>query len=451
MLRQISFTHIFSAFCLLSLSLLGFCCYLLYTSQQTSWHANTLAKNHAEISSIINEIKYNSATLSELAKRYVLTGDKRYQDAYQQLMDFHNGRSPRPAHYTPGYWDLLEPTRSKRHPEGKALSISDRLLLQAFDNSERSLLNDFEEKARQLQGLERDAMRQAESVHDNSKWQTAAIRSQEIQSAIALLNSQAFLEAKHQAALPLDKLTESIRHRFHLANAELSAEQQALREALPYIIAFCLLLLLTGIALAFLHMLQYHKHLRDISLRDRITGLRNRHYALTFGEKLLAINRRNHLQCAVMLVTVDNFKQIRHQYGYEAGDIVLKTVSRLLARRARKSDIFAYYGGDEFVFVLGGIDSQNSFKFANMVCNMINTQPIELPQRSIICNARIGFAMSAQNLTLLDLLRRADQALKKARSKDQQPVCAYTPKVKPRRTDLRAVFQNGSAGAQTQN
>jgi diguanylate cyclase (GGDEF)-like protein/PAS domain S-box-containing protein len=92
--------------------------------------------------------------------------------------------------------------------------------------------------------------------------------------------------------------------------------------------------------------------LRDLSLRDELTGLHNRRGFFALAEEHRKLAQRRGQAFSLLFIDLDGFKRINDTYGHEAGDRVLQGVARLLRQVFRDSDILARLGGDEFVALL---------------------------------------------------------------------------------------------------
>ncbi|MFH7319437.1 diguanylate cyclase [Desulfurivibrio sp. D14AmB] len=88
------------------------------------------------------------------------------------------------------------------------------------------------------------------------------------------------------------------------------------------------------------------------AMRDELTGLYNRRYLLECGTRELLKARRAQAPMALLLLDLDNFKEVNDLWGHARGDEVLTGLAALLTKNLRQSDVAARYGGEEFVVLL---------------------------------------------------------------------------------------------------
>jgi diguanylate cyclase (GGDEF)-like protein len=94
------------------------------------------------------------------------------------------------------------------------------------------------------------------------------------------------------------------------------------------------------------------ERIRDIAIRDELTGTYNRRFLMESLARELARAGRGGGGFSVCLIDVDHFKAVNDMLGHAAGDEVLKRVAEIAARGLRGIDVFGRFGGEEFLLVL---------------------------------------------------------------------------------------------------
>jgi len=159
--------------------------------------------------------------------------------------------------------------------------------------------------------------------------------------------------------------------------------------------------------------IEAERTIRQLSLRDPLTGLANRRFLNENARHLIAGARRSGKQMAVLAVDLGEFKAVNDRHGHAAGDAVLLAAAERMKQLLRESDVIARFGGDEFVIVLGQVDDAEAAReVASRVVNSL-CQPIPLAAGgSARIGASVGIAMCcADGETLDELLKKADAAL----------------------------------------
>lgn len=151
---------------------------------------------------------------------------------------------------------------------------------------------------------------------------------------------------------------------------------------------------------------------------DDLTGLLKR---VAFEHRLTAAIGRAERQgskVAVMFIDLDNFKQVNDTLGHQAGDEVLKEVSRRILESVRSWDAVARHGGDEFVLFLPDIEEEPEvMSVAGRLLDVL-TAPLSVAGRDIEVGATIGISTYPEDgVDAGSLLRAADWAL--YRGKDE--------------------------------
>jgi len=156
--------------------------------------------------------------------------------------------------------------------------------------------------------------------------------------------------------------------------------------------------------------------LRHQASHDALTGLPNRALIMDRIEQLLARNRRNKTEGAVLFIDLDEFKKVNDTLGHEAGDQLLMAVSARLRSTLRDADTIGRMGGDEFVVLLDGGRLEVAPELVASRVLDVMRQPFELTgvTMPLIVNTSIGIALG-DRATAGELLRDADVALYEAK------------------------------------
>ena len=121
-------------------------------------------------------------------------------------------------------------------------------------------------------------------------------------------------------------------------------------------------------------VVHYQQNLEYQTQIDPLTGLFNRRaFERKIAEEFERAKRYNH-QVSVLLLDIDNFKNINDTYGHHGGDVALVKISAILQERTRRSDFPARYGGEEFVLILPETDQDSAFQVANKIHEEIRSQ-----------------------------------------------------------------------------
>jgi diguanylate cyclase (GGDEF)-like protein len=145
---------------------------------------------------------------------------------------------------------------------------------------------------------------------------------------------------------------------------------------------------------------------------DPLTGLFNRRYLLTRLEEEVERARRQSTPLTVVMLDVDDFKQLNDRLGHLVGDSVLRVVGEVLRRSVRLFDVCARHGGDEFAILMPGSSPENSRQIAERIrAGVEDSRAAGGPwPDDLRLSASIGIA-TFSNTTSEDLIDRADQAL----------------------------------------
>ena len=168
---------------------------------------------------------------------------------------------------------------------------------------------------------------------------------------------------------------------------------------------------------------QQIEELRTAVRLDGLTQLANRAY---FDEKLLELIRlqhRHHDVFSLLLLDVDNFKEINDRFGHQAGDRILKGVAFNLKSALRETDFIARFGGDEFAVILFRTNGVSAIEVANKLCSSQTENRLLLDGVNVGVTLSIGAAESCDSDTPETILKRADLGLYRAKSDGRNRAC----------------------------
>jgi diguanylate cyclase (GGDEF)-like protein len=158
---------------------------------------------------------------------------------------------------------------------------------------------------------------------------------------------------------------------------------------------------------------------------DNLTGLRSR--VGMFEDLAREAGRyiRNDKGFCLAMMDVDRFKEINDTHGHEAGDRVLVAVANHIGRNLRVFDDAYRFGGEEFLLCLKETDLETGLKIVERLRQSLSSTPVLIePDQAIRVTASFGIVASDKLLTLDGLIKRADDALYRAKHEGRNRVVA---------------------------
>ena len=158
------------------------------------------------------------------------------------------------------------------------------------------------------------------------------------------------------------------------------------------------------------------RNLRFLMERDSLTGLLN-HANLKerISIEMMRVKRSGGNLCYAM-IDADHFKNVNDTYGHLAGDHVLKSLSRLLQDRLRRTDIIGRYGGEEFGVILINTDAENAFRVMEEVRKNFALVKHKSDESEFFVTFSCGIASFAECETSSELNDAADKAMYEAKT-----------------------------------
>jgi len=163
---------------------------------------------------------------------------------------------------------------------------------------------------------------------------------------------------------------------------------------------------------------QQREKAQRLSLLDPLTGLPNRRHFFSVLERELDKSFTSGQELSLMLVDIDNFKEVNDRLGHVAGDQILALVAGIIGDTVRNGDTACRYGGEEFALLLPNASSDIAGQVGRRIMEFIESAQISMGRDDEVLTLSIGFVTRkyGQQTSIEDLIELADQALYKAKN-----------------------------------
>lgn len=194
---------------------------------------------------------------------------------------------------------------------------------------------------------------------------------------------------------------------------------RSFREGLfiPVLIALLITPIFSWFSLSLIQRLDETEHrLSILAITDELTGLYNRRYLVRTVKAEFERAQRYGSGFSIILLDIDEFKQINDIYGHQTGDRVLQHIAEIGNREKRTVDVLARYGGDEFVFLLPNSRREGVLSFANRIRKHIYRSLLFIGGEQVQISVSMGVANYRPGTSDLEsLFNAADTALYEAK------------------------------------
>ena len=166
------------------------------------------------------------------------------------------------------------------------------------------------------------------------------------------------------------------------------------------------------------------EQLLDAATRDPLTNLPNRRYMQDYLRYKLYASRQFGEMFAVLFGDVDDFHQFNNTYGHDAGDSVLRNISRTFQENLRAGDRVARWGGEEFVGVFA-VESEAAVPvLGQKICQLVRNTEIDHAGHPLHATMSIGITLMRPEDTVETMLARADALMYESKRKGKDCVTA---------------------------
>ncbi|MDP1784141.1 MAG: GGDEF domain-containing protein [Sulfuricurvum sp.] len=167
------------------------------------------------------------------------------------------------------------------------------------------------------------------------------------------------------------------------------------------------------------HETLLNQEIQRIATIDHLTGVYNRHKF----EELFTLEaeraRRFSLPLSLILIDIDHFKLVNDTYGHDTGDEVLKQLANIVQENIRKLDVFARWGGEEFLLLCPSTDLDNIQILADKLRLAVDNSTFPKVNHLTIS---IGVSTFEKSDSFSELFKRADQGLYYAKKQGRNQV-----------------------------
>lgn len=163
-----------------------------------------------------------------------------------------------------------------------------------------------------------------------------------------------------------------------------------------------------------------------LSETDELTGLFNLRGFAIAADRLFGQALRYGRPASVLMIDSDNLKAVNDAFGHEAGNRLLRHLTRTIQAELRYTDVAARYGGDEFVVLLPETPEKGALEVAERIRGAVAAAPLDIEGRRIACSVSVGIAVfPGDGQTLDTLIARADRAMYQAKQAGRNRVVKF--------------------------
>ena len=175
-------------------------------------------------------------------------------------------------------------------------------------------------------------------------------------------------------------------------------------------------------------ILDLESRILEMAMTDALTGALNRSAFLERMETEIQRAKRFQAPLSLIMADIDHFKKVNDVHGHQAGDLILQALVNEIKRCIRGYDFVGRYGGEEFFIGLPGIGMLAAQSVAERLRNTIEQTSVALPGQPdpVRITSSFGITVLAleENDSLEKMIKRADEALYKAKNSGRNRVCA---------------------------
>lgn len=166
------------------------------------------------------------------------------------------------------------------------------------------------------------------------------------------------------------------------------------------------------------------RQLEQMAYYDPLTFIPNRHYFDKVIKQELSSTQNHGHNSVIIILDIDDFKDINDTYGHPAGDNILRQLANILTDNIRETDTVSRFGGEEFVILMPKASLEEGYDFAERLRNLIYNKKFTIESVTLQITASFGVSLLHNNKSqrLEDYYSLADQALYLAKNSGKNRV-----------------------------
>ena len=163
--------------------------------------------------------------------------------------------------------------------------------------------------------------------------------------------------------------------------------------------------------------LELRDELEMLASTDSLTGILNRRVFYEEAEKEITRAKRYGQHFSVLMIDIDDFKNINDTYGHFYGDEVINSLVKIVKKQIRQTDYFGRIGGEEFAIILIETRVKNAEKIAERIRKSTDSTRVLVENRQSVCfTISVGLTeLSMEDRNFSDILHRSDVAMYRAK------------------------------------
>lgn len=160
------------------------------------------------------------------------------------------------------------------------------------------------------------------------------------------------------------------------------------------------------------------------AMNDQLTGLLNKGYFFEKMKEMISeyLEQEKEHKMSLMMIDIDNFKEINDENGHLFGDEVIRVISKIIRDKSRKTDIIGRYGGDEFIIFLPETSLEISMVIGRRICDSVSEALFRNEKKKFSPTLSIGVTEYSKNESIEEFMERADHYLYVAKYKNKNRV-----------------------------